>query len=100
MPIETKEMKPEVLTDSVAKMMMEKMGKKYSKKVPTAALQMDFPFSVQTKEGTMTGKTGDWLAMDTQGNFYPIGAAVFAETYRPARVRSRTEKSGQPTKKD
>lgn len=84
-----------VLSDGLAGMMIAKMGKKYTKFIPTEALKMDFPFSVQTQEGTMTGKAGDWLAMDAKGKFYPIDAETFSSTYRPARARTKNVKSSK-----
>lgn len=82
------------LDDAVAKMMIEGMGKKYKKHVPTSALKMDFAFSVETKEGTLSGKPGDWLAMDVKGRFYPIDAETFSSMYRPYRQKKTKNQKG------
>ena len=39
-------------------------GKLYTKKTPTKMVKMQFPFSVTTTEGEMTGEEGDYLALD------------------------------------
>jgi len=59
-------------------------GGRFRKVTATLALQMDRPFRVQTKEGVMVGKAGDWLAEGAHGERYPIDAAIFADTYVPA----------------
>ena len=83
-----------LLDDQVAKMMIEQMGKKYKKHVPTSALKMDFAFSIETNTvaGTASGKAGDWLAMDANGKFYAIDNETFASMYRPHRKTSKTKK--------
>ncbi len=53
----------------------------YRKTVLTKAVQMTEPFSVQTLEGTMEGKSGDWLMIGASGEMYPCDAEIFAKTY-------------------
>ena len=55
----------------------------YRKRVPTLAVQMDEPFSVETLEGTMEGKAGDWLMVGASGEMYPCDIDIFAATYEP-----------------
>ena len=43
----------------------------------------DLTVTVATMEGAMTGQHGDWIAKGAHGEFYPIAAAVFADTYEP-----------------
>lgn len=50
----------------------------------TYAVQMDEPFRVETLEGDMVGKPGDYLAIGAQGEMYPIDQSVFDESYEPA----------------
>lgn len=38
-------------------------------------------FSVQTLEGTMEGKTGDWLMRGINGELYPCAHDIFTKTY-------------------
>ena len=49
--------------------------------VPDHAMQVMGPFSVETLEGTMEGKAGDWLMVGVNGEMYPCDADVFAKTY-------------------
>ncbi len=58
--------------------------KMYRKKTLTKAVQMDQPFSVETLEGTMEGKPGDWLMIGASGEMYPCDAGVFEKTYEEA----------------
>lgn len=57
--------------------------KLYRKKTLTKATQMPIPFSVQTLEGTMEGKAGDWLMVGVNGEMYPCDAEIFIKTYEP-----------------
>lgn len=53
----------------------------YRRKVTeTRALRIRGPFEVETPEGVMRCEDG-WLALDVEGNPYPIDAAVFALTF-------------------
>ena len=36
---------------------------------------------IETLEGTMTARLGDWVIRGVQGEFYPCKPDVFAETY-------------------
>lgn len=47
----------------------------------TKARKMDVPFTVETLEGTMDGKAGDYLCLDTKGHPYPCDAEVFHASY-------------------
>lgn len=52
------------------------------KKVTTTiAVQMDEPFEVETLEGTMRGKAGDYLMRGIEGEYYPCNKQIFEETY-------------------
>lgn len=43
------------------------------------------PFiSIKTLEGTMLGRSGDWIIRGVQGEIYPCKPNIFAETYEPA----------------
>jgi hypothetical protein len=39
---------------------------------------------IETLEGVMRGKLGDWIIRGVQGEFYPCRADIFADTYAPA----------------
>lgn len=48
------------------------------------AIHMQEPFSIETLEGTMEGKAGDWLMVGVNGEMYPCDAEVFEKSYEPA----------------
>lgn len=55
----------------------------YRKKIITRALPITGPFDVQTREGVMHCDDG-WLAIDNNGDPYPIASDVFDASYEPA----------------
>jgi hypothetical protein len=73
-----------ITRDSVARMLDTPMGNTswplYRKKVMTRALRMDGPFTVETREGTLTCPDG-YLAIDSSGWPYPIAADEFEAIY-------------------
>jgi hypothetical protein len=40
--------------------------------------------NIYTLEGTITGRTGDWIIRGVKGEFYPIQDEIFRMTYEPA----------------
>lgn len=52
-------------------------------KKPIAVLcsQIDEEFEVETLEGTMKGKKGDWLMIGIHGEMYPCDREIFEKTY-------------------
>ena len=44
-------------------------------------IQIHEPFQVETMEGIMQGKAGDWLMIGIQGEMYPIDREIFEKTY-------------------
>lgn len=38
---------------------------------------------IHTPEGKMRADIGDWIIRGVQGEFYPIKASIFRETYEP-----------------
>ena len=63
---------------------VQRQAKLYRKKTLTRAVRMPEPFSVETLEGTMRGKEGDYLMIGVNGEMYPCDAEIFAKTYEPA----------------
>ena len=59
-------------------------AKTFRKKTTIKAVQIGCPFEVETLEGLMQGKAGDWLAVGVKGELYPIAANVFEKTYEPS----------------
>jgi hypothetical protein len=54
----------------------------YRKDVVTRAVRIDGRFEVVTREGTLGCEDG-WLALDLNGDPYPIAADVFSSIYVP-----------------
>ncbi|OAB77983.1 hypothetical protein [Cochleicola gelatinilyticus] len=51
------------------------------KPIPIKCIQINEPFEVETMEGTMRGKKGDWLMVGIDGEMYACDAAIFKKTY-------------------
>lgn len=45
------------------------------------AIQIDEEFTVETLEGTMKGKPGDFLMIGVDGERYPCAKEIFFKTY-------------------
>lgn len=41
-------------------------------------------FEIDTREGTLKGEPGDWIAKGPEGEVYPIGNSIFQKTYELA----------------
>lgn len=52
----------------------------YRKKVPVRMIRMEGPFTVATKEGTLSCQDG-WLALDSSGYPYPVADADHRDMY-------------------
>lgn len=55
--------------------------KAIKKPIAIRCIQIHEPFQVETMEGTMKGKKGDWLIVGVSGEMYPIDKAIFEKTY-------------------
>lgn len=55
--------------------------KAIKKPIAIRCIQIHEPFQVETMEGTMKGKKGDWLIVGVQGEMYPIDKSIFEKTY-------------------
>ena len=51
------------------------------KPIKVKALEMEEDFVVQTLEGVLSGKKGDFLMMGVQGELYPCKREIFFKTY-------------------
>ncbi len=51
------------------------------KPIPITAKKINEPFTVDTSEGTMSGKAGDWLMQGINGEMYICPAAIFEMSY-------------------
>ncbi len=58
--------------------------RKYRKTALAEAQQINLPFRVQTLEGVMEGKPGDYLMRGVAGELYPCAREVFQTSYEPA----------------
>ncbi len=56
--------------------------KAIKKPIPIRCIQIDEPFTVETLEGNMKGKKGDWLMVGINGEMYPCDKAIFNKTYK------------------
>jgi len=60
----------------------DKPFESYRKKpVEVKAKQMEYPFEIETLEGKMCGKPGDWLVEGVEGEWYPVANSIFKKTY-------------------
>jgi len=48
------------------------------------ALQMQSSFEVVQPDGVLTAEAGDWLVMDTEGNYWPMEDEAFRAQYELA----------------
>jgi hypothetical protein len=55
--------------------------KAIKKPIPIKCCQINEAFSVETLEGIMTGKKGDWLMIGVSGEMYPCDKEIFEKTY-------------------
>lgn len=55
--------------------------KAIKKPIPIKCIRIDEPFVVETLEGTMKGKKGDWLMVGVSGEMYPCDREIFEKTY-------------------
>jgi hypothetical protein len=55
--------------------------KAVKKPIPIRVIQIQEPFSVETLEGTLEGKAGDYLMVGIRGEMYPCSREIFEETY-------------------
>ena len=77
--LQNKEMKKMIIQDATK---AEFIGfSTFRKKVTIEAVRMKYPFTVETLEGRMEGKTGDWLAVGVQGERYIIDHEVMRKSY-------------------
>ncbi|MCG2419063.1 PGDYG domain-containing protein [Aequorivita sp. F47161] len=55
--------------------------KAIKKPIPVKCVQINEAFEVETLEGTMKGKPGDWLMVGVNGEKYVCDAAIFIKSY-------------------
>lgn len=53
----------------------------HKKPIPISAVQIDEEFEVETMEGIMRGKPGDYLMRGIRGEIYPCDKGIFEESY-------------------
>jgi hypothetical protein len=51
------------------------------KPIPVRCIQMQEPFRVETLEGIVEGKAGDYLMVGIKDEMYPCAKDIFEETY-------------------
>jgi hypothetical protein len=55
--------------------------KAIKKPIPIRCIQIQEPFTVETKEGILNGNAGDYLMVGIKGEMYPCDREIFEETY-------------------
>ena len=55
--------------------------KAMKKPIPISCIAILQGFEVETIEGTMTGKAGDYLMVGVNGELYPCAKEIFEKTY-------------------
>lgn len=55
--------------------------KAVKKPIAIKCIQINEPFMVETLEGKMKGKKGDWLMIGIDGEMYPCDQDIFDKTY-------------------
>jgi hypothetical protein len=55
--------------------------KAIKKPIPIKVCQINENFTVETMEGTLTAKAGDYLVAGVRGEMYAIDQEIFVETY-------------------
>lgn len=58
-----------------------KFKKALKKPIPIQCFQMNEEFEIETMEGLMKGKKGDWLMVGISGEMYPCDKTIFEKTY-------------------
>ena len=58
-----------------------KFKKAMKKPIAISCAQIDEPFEVETMEGILKGKKGDWLMIGIDGEMYPCDNEIFKKTY-------------------
>jgi len=61
--------------------MSKKWYKVRKKPVVVLAMQLDKDTAIDTLEGRMQAKAGDWLIKGVKGELYPVRRDIFEETY-------------------
>ena len=51
------------------------------KPIPVRCIQINEPFQIETMEGVMKGKAGDYLIIGVKGEMYACDKTIFEETY-------------------
>lgn len=59
----------------------DSIGRYIKKPIPIEAIQIDEEFTVETLEGTMKGKPGDYLIRGIEGEYYPCDEKIFEKSY-------------------
>lgn len=56
--------------------------KAIKKPIPIKCVQIDEPFEVESLEGLVTGKSGDWLMIGITGEMYICDQQIFNDSYK------------------
>lgn len=75
---------------------LDKVTARYIKKpIPVRAVMMAQEFEVETLEGLMKGKHGDYLVEGIEGEVYPCDRSIFEKTYKRADEKQKYNSYGR-----
>jgi hypothetical protein len=60
---------------------LSEFGSAVKKPIPIMFKELKEEFTVETLEGVMKGKAGDFLMIGVRGEVYPCDREIFLETY-------------------
>lgn len=73
-----------VAPDTFARTYRRLSDGRYARHEPVRAARLTGPVEVETREGRVTARAGDWLLRDAAGAVWPVPDGQFRERYRPA----------------
>jgi len=77
---------------------LDKVTTRYVKKpIPVRAVMMAQEFEVETLEGVMKGKHGDYLVEGVEGEVYPCNRLIFEKTYKKYKKQNTYDDHGKIT---
>ena len=56
----------------------------FTRQVPPTPITAERGLLIETLEGTMQARPGDWIIRGVKGEFYPCKDEIFRMTYEPA----------------
>jgi len=76
---------------------LDKVARYVKKPIPVRAVMMAQEFEVETLEGVMKGKHGDYLVEGVEGEVYPCNRLIFEKTYKKYKKQNTYDDHGKIT---